>query len=317
MAHGIEQYDKMFSVRQKPWHGLGTVVENAPNLEEAIKLAGLDWEVEKKKIYCEGKEIKDRFGVCREVEPDKWLTFGIVSGKYHPIQNRDCFNFLESIVGEELEYETAGSLFNGKKNFITCKMKRTWTVGDDEIENYLLCSNSHDGKNTLKVAVTPVRVVCNNTLQEAIHVSKSIFTVKHFSNINSKINEARNVLGFATNYMERFVESGNQLIDIRLNGDHFQGILDVLFGKKEGKSKRALTIRNKNIEKFMVCMTADDLRAYNSTAWQVLNAVSDFETHYKPTTLTMKENLAGHVMDGRLGLYDKAVKYLQQNIFAA
>lgn len=310
MTHGLEKFDTMFSVRQKPWHGLGKVIENAPNLEEAIQLAGLDWEVVKKPVFCMGKAVKDRFGVCREVEPGNFYPLGIVSNKYQPIQNREAFDFLESIVGEELEYETGGSLFNGAKTFITCKMKKEWIVGDDLIECYLLCSNSHDGKNALKVAITPVRVVCNNTLEEALGAYKRVFSVHHYSNVKDKVDEAKKVLGFANNYMDKFVESGNRMINTRLTSYQMNGMFDAIFGKKEDKtSGRAATIRKNNISCLIDCMDVEDLENYRGTVWQCLNAVSDFETHYKPTTDRMRENAFGRICSGNMELYKKATDY--------
>lgn len=317
MAHGIEKFDTMFSVREKPWHGLGKVIEEAPNLEEAIQLAGLDWNVVKKPVFCMGKAIPDRFGVCREVEPGNFYPFGIVSGKYKPIQNREAFDFLESIVGEELEYETGGSLFNGAKTFITCKMKKEWLIGDDLIQCYLLCSNSHDGKNALKVAITPVRVVCNNTLEGALRCPKRVFSVHHYSDVKSKVAEAQKILGFTNDYMDQFVEFGNRAIDTRVTYDQMNEMFDAVFGKKEDKAPgRASTIRKNNIGCLIDCMDVEDLENYRGTVWQCLNAVSDFETHYKPSTDRMRENAFGRILSGNMQLYKKATDYFTQTVFA-
>lgn len=317
MAHEIQEFDTMFSVREVPWHGLGTVIDEAPDLEEAIKLSGLDWDVVKMPIYCMNRPISGRFGICREVEPGNFHTFGIVSQKYVPIQNREAFDFLEAIVGEELEYETGGSLYNGAKTFITCKMKKEWKVGDDLIECYLLCSNSHDGKNALKVAITPVRVVCNNTLELAFKRMRRIFSVQHYSDATKKVDEARKVLGFADGYMEEFVEFGNRMIDTRMSYDQMTGMFDSVFGKKDDvKSKRGMTTLNKNVRSLIDCMDAKDLQDYRGTVWQALNAISDFETHRKPTTERMRENSFSRILSGNMTLYKKATNYLAATVFA-
>ena len=123
MAHGILENDTMFSVKEKPWHKLGTVVESAPSVKEAIKLAGLDWKVEQKPIYInDGSMITTHKAIVKENTSD---VLGVVGSSYQPLQNVEAFNWFEPFVENELAtLETAGSLFNGKKVWVLAKTKK-------------------------------------------------------------------------------------------------------------------------------------------------------------------------------------------------
>ena len=115
MAHGLMDYDWMVSAKERPWHGIGTVVEDAPTSDEAIKLAKLDWDVVQVPVMANGIEIPNYFCNMRD---DVNLPLGIVKGRYKIVQNTEAFDFVDNIIGNdeiECHYETAGSLFNGKK----------------------------------------------------------------------------------------------------------------------------------------------------------------------------------------------------------
>lgn len=306
----------IYDNRKNPWATIGRDVQGASNLEEVMRSANLDWNVFKTPVQAGGWDIPNCFSMGRYVAAtggrSEWKHFGIVTERYKPVQNIDAFRFLEGIVGEELEYETAGCIKWGKQTFVSCKMKKQWMVGDDLIDNYLLCSNSHDGRSSLRYAITPVRVACQNALYGALKKAKRVYSVRHFNNAEMRLEEARHALGLSVAYMENFVEYGNRAIDTKCTDEKLEGLYDVLFGEKESKEGRALTIRNRNIEKLESCLVAPDLTVYNGSVWQVLNAVSDFETHVKPTTSAMRENLAGRILDGNMSLYDKTVKYFSE-----
>lgn len=295
--------DKMFSLRQKPWHGKGVVVEDAPTAAEAIKLAGLDWRVNKLPIFCSSQQVKNRVGLVRE---DTNETLGVVTPKYEIAQNAAAFDFIEALIGEELRYETAGSIFNGRKIYITTKWQKRWTVADDDIDLYLLLSNSHTGTDALKVAVTPVRVVCNNTLQMALRSSRRTWAINHYSTMEQKIQEARTTLRLSTSYMDNFVEFGNRAADKLVSPNMTEAIVEELFPGTNGDSKTAKTRRENRINQLERCYNAPDLAAYRGTAWGILNAVADYETHRKQNWQT----LMAKTMRGEQRLLNKTISFL-------
>ena len=204
MAHSInftKGRASFFSVKEKAWHRLGKVLDNPPTSEEAIKEAGLDFEVEKKPNYIKVDEklikIHNSFSTIRT---DTNIPLGKnLTNKYQVVQNNKAFKVFDDIVGsKQAIFETAGALGDGGTIFITAKLPDYIKLpnGDDIVEKYLLLSNSHDGSSALTIMLTPIRVVCNNTLTSALSgQNKYKISLQHNSQINSRINDATSLLG--------------------------------------------------------------------------------------------------------------------------
>lgn len=214
MAHNInfnEQTGKhsFFSVNEKPWHNLGQIVSEYPNSKEALIFAGLDYEVVKRKIYTHDGDIgKGLDFLIRDIEiPDHMTTIrtdtnqvlGVVGKDYEIVQNIDAFSFFDSIVGGEgIQYETAGALGNGERIFITAKLPSYIKVGkDDLIEQYLFLTTSHDGYGSITAAFTPVRIVCNNTLNAALRNNTNAIKIRHTANAKDKLKIAHTIMGIS------------------------------------------------------------------------------------------------------------------------
>ena len=157
--------ETMFYVREKPWHGLGTRVETAPTSIDALVLAGLDWTVEQKNVYAEDGSLIPGYKVNTRSTDNAAL--GIVSDRYKVVQNEDAFQFTDDLLGVGVTYETAGALQGGRKAWMLARMPHRYIIAGDEIAPYLVVMNSHDGSSGIKVAMTPIRVVCQNTLNLA------------------------------------------------------------------------------------------------------------------------------------------------------
>ena len=154
--------ETMFSVRTAPWHGLGEVIADAPTSEEAIRLAGLDWNVYQRVLVTDSGLLIPGFKANIRDTDDKVL--GVVTDRYKVVQNREAFQFTEELLGKGVRYETAGSLQDGKKTWILAKLPSEYIVNEDQILPYLVFFNSHDGSGSVRCAITPIRVVCQNTL---------------------------------------------------------------------------------------------------------------------------------------------------------
>ena len=208
MGSGIEETDNMFSVKQRPWHGFGNVIENAPSIIEGIKLAKLDWNVHREPLYineADGTQIQvaNKRAIVRNIHNEQTNTdsksiLGVVSDSYVPLQNSEAFNFFEPFVENEMvTLETAGSLFSGKKVFILGKISGDYLEvdKDDCVEKYVLLSNSHDGSTAVRVGFTPIRVVCNNTLKMAHDSDASkLIRVRHTSQVQTNLIELRSIM---------------------------------------------------------------------------------------------------------------------------
>ena len=189
--------ETMFSVRETPWHGLGRIVMEAPASREALELAGLDWQVESRNIYSgTGAMIP---GYRANVRSTDDAVLGVVSDRYRIVQNEEAFQFTDDLLGEGVTYETAGSLQGGKKVWMLARLPRKYLIAGDQVEPYLVIFNSHDGSSGVKVAMTPIRVVCQNTLNLALNTAKRSWTARHTENVLLRVQDARETLQLDSN----------------------------------------------------------------------------------------------------------------------
>ena len=296
MAHGIMEHDTMFSGNGiRPWHGLGTILTDCPTSAEAIKIAKLGWDVLQEPVYLKnGNEIPDYFANIRN---DTNGVLGMVKGKYRIVQNTEAFAFVDNIIqntkGIECKYETAGSLFNGKRVFMLVRLPDVDLVGD-AVENYLFLSNSHDGSTGLMAGITNIRVVCNNTLQMAEKGASRIWKIRHTESLKGKQAEAEQALGLALNYNERIKEDAEKLALQKVNEEKFF---------KELLKKLDLTDKSKEIIALSIAdiyKNKEDLQNFRGTKWGLYNAVCDYVSNGEPLrkTSTGKDWKMAGFMDG-------------------
>lgn len=294
MAANVET---MMYVREKPWHGLGTEVSEAPTSADALRLAGLDWEVLQKNIQvCGGSKIDNYKANIRSTDG---AVLGVVSDSYKIVQNADAFSFTDELIGGDVRYETAGSLRGGKKIWLLAKMPERKIAGD-AVEPYLCFSNTHDGTGAIRVCMTPIRVVCNNTLNLALNTAKRQWSARHTGNIEQKMQEARMCLQLADAYMDGLGDYADKLANKTINDEELDKILNEMFPVEENDSERKKTMAKKAKDEFMVCYWRPDIAQFLNTAWGVVNAMSDMVSHSEPlrNTANYRENNWGRIMDG-------------------
>lgn len=302
MAANVES---MFYVRETPWHGLGTRVITALSSKEALGLAGLDWKVNQKPIYTEGEEIT---GYKANVRSTDGKVLGVVTDRYRIIQNEDAFAFTDALLGEGVKYETAGSLQGGRRVWLLAHMPHEYIISGERISPYLVFSNTHDGSGSVKVALTPVRVVCSNTLNLALSTAKRSWSMVHTGNVTEKLQEARNTLFMAQNYMDNLGREFENLRKKQMADKEVLEYIDMLLPIAEDSTSQ----QRKNILRLredlrMRYFDAPDLKDVGGNAYRFINAVSDFATHAEPLrrTAKYKENVFAKVIDGN-PLIDRA-----------
>lgn len=223
MAHNLnfnkdtQQYS-FFSVKEKAWHGLGTIVDAYPTSTQAIQFAGLNYTVEKRPLftydnpnhYADPEAVNKIAGVavpdyCATFRTDSQDVLGVVGKDYEVVQNADAFTFFDSIVGGDgIMYETAGALGKGERIFITAKLPQYIKVAkDDLIEQYLFLTTSHDGLGSITAAFTPIRIVCNNTLNAAMHNHSNAIKLRHSANVKDRLAQAHQVMGMSYKFSEQ------------------------------------------------------------------------------------------------------------------
>ena len=311
MSHEIYENDQMFSVREVPWHGLGKVIEEAPNSEEALRIAELDWEVyQTEVIRVDTGNIVPNMKLNVRSNPD--IELGLVSDRYKIVQNKDAFAFTDALIGNDVRYDTAGSLKNGRTVWMLAKMPQARIAGD-EVEPYLCFTNSHDGTGAVRVCLTPIRVVCNNTLNWAFEGAKRSWSTKHTGDMQSKLEEAKECLFLAERYMVGLDEYANAMQNIKVDDEMLMKVLTKCFPKHDLMSDREKKTMDEKKEQFMVCYFMPDIAKFRGTGWGVLNAMSDFVGHAAPmrARTTFYENRWGQIMNGH-NLMDRAASVIRE-----
>lgn len=298
--------ESIFYVRKAPWHGLGTEVAEAPESKEALRLAGLDWKVRQEPIYTGDNERVE--GYKANVRDKDRKTLGVVTDRYKVIQNEEAFAFTDELLGEGVRYETAGSLQEGKKVWLLARLPHEYIITGDRISPYLLFSNTHDGSGAVRVALTPIRVVCQNTLNLALRTARRSWSMIHTGNIQQKMDEAKDTLLRAETYMD---ELGKEFEALRMKKMTDQKVLDyieILLPIEDGSTPQQI----RNIGRLREDLKrryfdAPDLLNTGKNAYRFINAVSDFATHAEPLRKTAhyRENMFAKTVEGN-PLIDKA-----------
>lgn len=281
------------SSERKAWYETqGVTLDNVTSLDVALKLSGLDFEVEKKPVYFNstfgmtneaGKNLPPKFtkieGQFTTVRTDTMQPFGVVTDAYEILQNRDAFDFLDSLVVEGAKFETAGFFKkNGAASYITMSTEPMTILGD-EFDPFMMISNGHDGGSAIKVALTPIRAYCRNSAILALKKATSIVTIHHSRKMHDRLVAAKEVLTANTNYLEELKIVAEKLATTPFSEEAFEALAKKLFNPKEEQSE-IIQIRNVvQFEKLMKAYREDDLQNFNGTAWKALQAVSDFESH--------------------------------------
>jgi phage/plasmid-like protein (TIGR03299 family) len=268
-----------------PWHGLGTKVEKLMTADECLVAAGLDWKVTKEKIFftVDGKKyfVPNKYATVRNTDN---RPLGVVGASYQPVQNADALNFMDTLTQNgEAKYETAGSLQFGRIVWVMAQIPNG--KGIDPIEKYLLCTTSHDGSSPVMVTATPVRVVCNNTLNAALKGAKNKFRIRHTTNVESKIEEARKTLADSLKYFTKLEEKFEQMKGVKFTQVQLENLVLKVFKNTEDVadlSKR----QSKSLDGILgeiVELTEKgagvNLPGVRDTAWGAYNAVAEFLDH--------------------------------------
>ena len=296
MAANVES---MFYTREKPWHGLGIMVAEAPNSKDALRLAGLNWKVLQEPVYTENKELIQ--GYKANVRNSDRKVLGVVTDRYKVIQNEEAFAFTDALLGEGVRYETAGSLQEGRRVWMLARLPREFIIGGERISPYMVFSNTHDGSGAVKTALTPIRVVCNNTLNLALRTAKRSWSMIHTGDISGKIEEAKNTLLLADEYMTALGQEFENLRKIKLSERQVQDYIKILLPMEENytlQQKRGIEKLREDMR--MRYFDAPDLKDVGNNGYRFVNAVSDFATHSTPRrkTANYKENIFVKTADG-------------------
>ena len=287
-----EALTTMNEERKMYFANIGVDINNATNLENAIKIAGLDYEVVKKPLYYEttteeGKAKAKLFPkMYATVRTDTNTPLGVVGEKYNILQNKEAFDFLDSLIVGGAKFETAGTFRrNEAASFITISTD-TIKILDDEIKPYILLTNSFDGTGSVRCMFTPTRVWCSNTLVLAMTNAVNKISIRHSKSLDVKMKEARHLLLANTEYLERLNEIAEKLATTAFSEQAFEALAKELFPIKEEDSNAVKVHNLAKVEALLTAYRQPDLQNFNNTAWKAVQAASDFESHLPVARVT-------------------------------
>ena len=288
MSAGLTKKDSMFSVRETPWHGLGAVLEDHPkDIDDALHKSGLDWIVEQNPVFiANGSGGYDLVpGTYANVRSDTGKSLGVVSERYRILQNREAFAFLANLIGSDMVFETAGSLHEGKRTWVLAKLPEHIEIGGDAVEMFVFITNDHTGGRAVRAAVSPIRIVCQNTLTWALNAAPRIYAFPHIGDPNAHIIEARNVLDLTVNYAEQFKQFGDTFASQKMSEKKLRDVMEQLYPAGVGIEMTDRVRTNRlEVQNHVVHLFKNGETVGNApgTKWCAANAICEFIDYGMP-----------------------------------
>jgi len=339
--------ERFLGHREPAWHGLGKTFEAELSASEAVVKGGLNFNVIKAPLiaYIDGANaLTGKYGIFREPVTDdpEYRFLGVSSPSYTILQNIDIARIVDPLT-DLWPVETIGALGVGETMFLTLD------AGDDEVKGehirkFFLITDTKDGGTALKVAFTPIRVVCQNTLISGLRQSMVSDSIIH--NLDTK-----NILSARVDMMQKMqraiketMASFDALASAVIEDDEAKVIFEAAYpypnksaktsllkefddttgplelGLIYDKAKRAQTSYNYWVEK------ADELRdgafrnyericdEHNSiarTPWAAYNSVVEFADFRGSREDFAKSALFGIRANEKKRAFAKAMEYIQ------
>lgn len=318
-----------FSVKEKAWHGLGTIVTDYPTSKEALVFAGLDYTVEKRPMFTYDNEnhganeetgikipeliVPDFFATLRT---DNETVLGVVGNDYEVVQNVDAFSFFDAIVGggDGIMYETAGALNKGERIFITAKLPGYIRVGREDLtEKYLFLTTSHDGYGSIMAAFTPIRIVCNNTLNAALRNRSNSIKIRHTANAKERLSQAHKLMGISDNLANEMGSIFNHWSKVRITDQEVRKLIqaalipnkEILARLQTGKLDEVSTYYQNMCDtayEYTMSNPSQQLETTAGTLYGAYNGVTGYFQNirnYKDDTAKLKSQLYGGLAQQR------------------
>ncbi len=273
----------MMYVGETPWHSLGTKLDKPATSEEALQAARLDFTVAKFQLQTTGNglPVESHFATVRT---DTMQILGVVGSRYEPIQNKDAFTTFDALVGEgEAIYHTAGALGKGERIWLLAKLPDYIRVnGNDIVEKYLLLVNSHDGSSTVRVKLTPIRVVCENTLSLALSGAEQEVHIRHTLNAKEKLKEAHEILGLTNKLYIQLDAIFNRMSEMKVEQPTLTEYVKTVFPGNPN-SKDQSWVKKIHDTVLELAESGEGAEMTRGTLWGAYNAVTEYVDHYRNT----------------------------------
>lgn len=284
------------TIRSDPWVETGTILEKPPpSVYDALVNCGLDWSVSKRKLFTEqspNTKIRDTVGLDAVLQVENFhavtrddndSTLGIVTDRYELLQNVDGFSYLDHML-DEVEIVTAGCFDGGKTVWVLAKVPDHILIGGNPTEQYILFRNGHDGKTSAGYCLTPIVVVCKNTLSLAWRGTKNKYAINHTGDTKSRIKEASKILEVTNDYYSKYALFGDRLAHTKLSEKKLLEIfMQVLYPNGVGDSDRAKNSAEAAKLALEQIRSGPTLGNAQGTKWGAVNAIGEYLDWYRPT----------------------------------
>jgi phage/plasmid-like protein (TIGR03299 family) len=330
MAHLLESENgetAFASLREPAWHGLGTVFTEEVSTNEMLKKAKLNnWNVRLEDVAIpEGMDSDKGYSFVVRDNPftkGNKDVLGVVGERYVPLQNEELFDFADNLLDNGGRWETAGSIKKGRIVFGSLALERETVIDpngvSDKVNTYLLVNTSHDGSISIQASITPVRVVCANTLNLALGNRgrggsvKQSFKIRHTQTASGKVAVAREALGLANAYMDEFDKLANEMIQTEVNKKKFDEIVLALYPKPKDEAKGAISRWETKLDLINDIYVGQFNNTISGTAWGVANALTERLDWYR----TGRNGKTESILAGASG-FDPMVNAEKNKIFKA
>ena len=290
--------------REATWYNVGKDIREANSVKEAMQIAGMDYEVVKVPIYLSnGFKVENQFATKKKGTNE---VFGIVGKDYTVVQNEEAFSFVDSIIPEGLTFEKAGE--EKYMNYIIASMPEQYIL-DDAFKPYIIFQNSHSGATTLKAAISPLRIICQNQFTMAFRKANNKIALRHGLSVNEKLNEAKNIMKVNAEYMNEFKKNAEAMATIKVDESTIEKVVNKYFVvDEEATTRKQNSIEEKKMV-FMNAYNAEDNQNFKGSVYGLVNAFTDYITHIDPmrktetsdfskfVNVTFNNNLVENFMD--------------------
>lgn len=273
--------------RTTTWNTIGTAVNTANTVEEALNLANLNYTVEKVPVFLEnGFQVPGAFAT-KKVGTEE--TFGVVGDKYEVVQNEEAFNFVDTLLPEGMKFIKAGE--TPKMVYIIASLPDTYIL-EDKVTPYLIFQNSHCGKTTLKATITPLRLICQNQFNWAFRKASNKISIRHTRSAKEKLEMAKDILVHNSEYLNQFKLEAEKLAATKFTKGQMDTIIQQAFPYSAEATTISIARTEEKREKFLTAYNSEDNQNFIGTAWGLVNAYSDYTTHkeLKKVTPSAMEN---------------------------
>jgi phage/plasmid-like protein (TIGR03299 family) len=296
------EVESLVLYRQPAWHGLGELKQEVLHIKDAVAGGRIGWTVSKRPIYFEGAPgealpYPNQIAIVRDTD---LVPLGLATDTYQVDQNQDIFDWAEDLIGEGFTVESAGSLRGGQCVFLLVHTRPIQIAGD-EWRNYLLLSAWHDGRTASSAKATAQRVVCMNTWNAAMQGAGTSFSYRHTGDLQQKRDLATKAYKMSGTFMDALAMEADVLSSKVVTRQQLIDIVNMVWPEDKNATPREEAARIRKLKAFGDCVKADDIKQFRGTAWAVMQAAADWDTHVAPAreTKTWQENRFLDLFDGK------------------